>query len=59
MSVFSLPITRNRLLAALSPEDLALLIPLLKERPLEQQATLQDAERPVETVYFPQSGMFR
>jgi len=57
MSVSSLPFNRNRLLAALAPEDLALLAPLLKERPLEQQAILQEAEAPVEEVYFPLSGM--
>ena len=55
--MFSHSISRNRLLATLAPEDLALLAHELTEHPLAQGAILQQAEAPVEQVYFPQSGM--
>jgi len=52
-----LPTGENRLLAMLSPPALALLVPHLRTCPLTQGATLQEAESPVERVYFPQSGL--
>lgn len=48
---------RNRLLAALDPADLALLSPHIKRSHLKQGVVLQEAGDPIETVYFPESGM--
>jgi CRP-like cAMP-binding protein len=48
---------RNRLLAALTPTDLAMLSPHLKNSSLKQGVLLQEAGDPIEQVYFPQSGM--
>ena len=47
----------NRVLEALAPADLALIVPHLKRYPLLQGAILQESGAPVEQVYFPQSGM--
>ena len=47
----------NRLLAALPPDDLALLTPHLKEVTLDQGVVLQDQGDQVEDVYFPQDGI--
>ena len=47
----------NRLLAALSPSDYALLQPHLKKVPLEVGAVLQDPGERIHYVYFPLSGM--
>jgi CRP-like cAMP-binding protein len=54
---FSHQIRGNRLLEALAPADLALIVPSLKWHPLLQGAVLQESGAPVEQVYFPQSGM--
>jgi CRP-like cAMP-binding protein len=51
------PNTRNRLLTALAPADLALLAPHLKEAPFKLGTLLQEPGDPVEQVYFPNSGM--
>jgi CRP-like cAMP-binding protein len=48
---------RNRLLAALAPDDLALLSPHMKYSHLKQGVILQEAGDSIEHVYFPQSGM--
>src|SRR5438067_11512130 len=49
--------TPNRFLAALFPEDLALLLPHLRVMPLERGAVLHDPGESVDHVYFPHSGM--
>ena len=49
--------TQNRLLAALSASDYALLQPHLKEVPLDAGAVLQDQGERIQYVYFPLSGM--
>lgn len=47
----------NLLLAALAPDDYALLRPHLTQVPLKQQAVLQQPEKPIDYVYFPVEGM--
>ncbi|MGO9007172.1 MAG: Crp/Fnr family transcriptional regulator [Beijerinckiaceae bacterium] len=51
------PGQRNRLLAALSPVDFALLASDLREVRYKQGALLQEAGEPIKVVYFPQTGM--
>lgn len=51
------PQTANLLLPSLPSEDYEKLRPHLTQVPLKQGATLQEAERPVEHVYFPLEGM--
>jgi CRP-like cAMP-binding protein len=53
----SIDTSRNRLLTALEPPDLALLTPHLRRVSLIQGAVLQEQEAPVEHVYFPLSGL--
>ncbi|WGJ13260.1 Crp/Fnr family transcriptional regulator [Methylocapsa sp. D3K7] len=48
---------QNSLLAALSPEDHALLAPHFKEMALKMGTVLQEPETPIEFVYFPLEGM--
>src|SRR5262245_58058348 len=48
---------RNRLLAALPPADLALLMPHLKDVVLEQGVVLQEQGERVDQVYFPHDGI--
>jgi CRP-like cAMP-binding protein len=48
---------RNRLLASLPADDMALLRRHLREVPVEQGEMLEEPGRPVEAVYFPQTGM--
>jgi CRP-like cAMP-binding protein len=48
---------RNRLLAALSPADLALLQPHLRSRPMALRKNLERPNRRIEAVYFPESGI--
>lgn len=48
---------RNRLLGVLPPSDFALLGPHLREVHFEQGALLQEADDPIEQVYFPHNGM--
>jgi CRP-like cAMP-binding protein len=48
---------RNRLLASLKSEDLALLRRHLREVEIEQGDLLEERGRRVEAVYFPQSGL--
>jgi CRP-like cAMP-binding protein len=47
----------NRLLAALSPIDLALLAPHLEDVRHKQGILLQEAGDPIKVVYFPRTGM--
>jgi CRP-like cAMP-binding protein len=47
----------NRLLAELDHQDFELLAPQLRPFPLKQGATLQEQDVPVDTVYFPLSGL--
>jgi CRP-like cAMP-binding protein len=49
--------SRNRLLGVLPPNDIALLAPDLEEMHFEQGALLQEADKPIEQVYFPSNGM--
>ncbi|HEY7662738.1 MAG TPA: Crp/Fnr family transcriptional regulator [Xanthobacteraceae bacterium] len=49
--------TENRLLAALSPSDYALLLPYLRTTFFPRGAILQEQEAPVANVYFPIGGM--
>jgi CRP-like cAMP-binding protein len=49
--------TQNRLLASLPREDLLLLARHLREVPLQQGQVLEEPGRPIDAVYFPQSGM--
>jgi len=51
------PITANALLSALAPSDLALLVPHFRGTAYEVGQTIQEAEAPVEQVWFPLSGM--
>jgi CRP-like cAMP-binding protein len=48
---------RNRLLAALAPEEHSLLAPHLKEMSFELGLLLQEPDKPIEYVYFPHQGM--
>jgi hypothetical protein len=48
---------RNRLLASLSADDLAQLGPHLSEIRTQQGDLLEEPGRPLDAVYFPQSGM--
>jgi CRP-like cAMP-binding protein len=48
---------RNRFLGSLGSVDLALIIDHLKDQRYEQGVILQEAGEPIDTVYFPQSGM--
>ena len=48
---------RNRLLAALSPDDYAHLEPMLERVPLQFHATLVAANKPIRYVHFPESGI--
>ena len=48
---------RNHLLAALAAGDFALLAPALRRVDLDLMQVLHEPERPVEAVYFPESGM--
>ena len=51
------PSGQNCLIHAMSAEDRALIEPHLKMCDLEQQHLLETANEPVETVYFPVSGI--
>jgi CRP-like cAMP-binding protein len=51
-----LPTPRNRLLAALPPEDLARLWPWLQPVELAFRQTLHMPEEPIAAAYFPESG---
>ena len=48
---------RNRLLAALTASDFALLAPHLESTRYAQGIVLQEPGEPIERVYFPESGM--
>src|SRR5215211_7872106 len=48
---------RNRLLAALTPEDFGLLQPHLEPVPLELRQWLIEAGEPIQQVYFPEQGI--
>lgn len=50
------PAVRNRLLQALSPEDLAMLWPRLEPVELEMRQILQHPEEPQSAVYFIETG---
>ncbi|GGC71716.1 cyclic nucleotide-binding protein [Siccirubricoccus deserti] len=50
------PTPRNHLLAALPPEDLALLWPQLSPVELPFRQTLHMPEEPIRAVYFPETG---
>jgi CRP-like cAMP-binding protein len=52
----SVPTTRNRLLAALSPDDLARLWPRLEAVELPFRKVLHAPGKPIEAVYFPETG---
>jgi CRP-like cAMP-binding protein len=48
---------RNRLLAALPPDDFALLAPALRPVRLDMKQVLHEPERPIAAAYFPEAGM--
>src|SRR4051794_12868690 len=48
---------RNRLLAALPPDDFAALAPALRPVDLDFRQTLHRPDRPLEAAYFPERGM--
>src|SRR5215831_2098198 len=50
-------IARNRLLAALPPADLALLIPQLSAVGMKEGDILQEPDTPVDEIYFPMTGL--
>jgi CRP-like cAMP-binding protein len=50
------PIPRNRLLAALAPEDLAQLSPRLEPVEFSIRHVIQVPEEPITAVYFPETG---
>lgn len=50
-------LTRNLLLRSLSPEDQAILEPHLTRVRLEKRQCLVEAEKPIETAYFPEGGV--
>jgi CRP-like cAMP-binding protein len=52
----STPAARNRLLAALPPDDLARLQPRLEAVELPQRQVLHAPGQPIEAVYFPETG---
>lgn len=51
------PKFRNRILATLSPADLALLQPHLQPLALERGKKLEIANKKIENIYFPEHGM--
>jgi CRP-like cAMP-binding protein len=51
------PAHPNEILEALSPDDLALLLPNLKEVVLEHGTVLHEPEGIIEHIYFPHSGL--
>ena len=50
------PDVRNRLLAALPPDDFALLAPSLRPVELELQQVLHAPDQPVAAVHFPEAA---
>jgi hypothetical protein len=48
---------QNKLLASLKSDDLKFLVHQLNEIPIRQGELLEESGRPLNTVYFPQSGM--
>lgn len=57
MSVLSQSSVRNRLLAALSADDFALIRPHLEPVPLSQSDVIIEAHAPIEHVYFLEAGV--
>src|SRR5215213_1346149 len=56
MTQIEQPAVRNRLLAALSPDDFALLAPALQPTKLELEQVLYAAHQPIGTAYFLENG---
>ena len=57
MAIFQTIAVRNRLLAALSSDDFALLEPKLERVPLDLGAVLIEAHQPIVHAFFPESGI--
>ncbi len=57
MALHQSSIVRNRLLAALTPDDFTLLEPMLERVPLPLRHILIEANQPIQHVYFPESGI--
>ena len=57
MAVFQGSTVRNRLLSALSPDDFALIQPKLEQMPLDLEAVLIEAHKPIQHVVFPETGI--
>lgn len=53
----SAPIPRNRLLAAMSPDDFAALAPSLEPVAMPFQSVLIESNQPIRSVLFPESGI--
>ena len=57
MSIYRSTVVRNRLLAALAPDDFELLSPNLERVSLSVGAVLIEAHKPIVQVVFPESGL--
>lgn len=57
MTLSSATIPGNRLLAALAPDDFAVLAPSLERVPLQFQSVLIEPHQPIPHVIFPESGI--
>src|SRR5215208_5910710 len=57
MSQYQQSAVRNQLLAALPPDDFALLRGSLRPLDLVLKQTLHAPDQPIETIYFPEQGM--
>ena len=57
VSIVPRPTPKNRLLAALSPSDLALLEPHASDRSFELREVFIEPHRPISELYFPETGM--
>lgn len=57
MAIHQSTVVRNRLLAALAPDDFNILEPKLERVPLSLQSPIIEANRPIQHVFFPESGI--
>lgn len=57
MVLFQSTIIRNRLLATRTQDDFSLIEPNMERVPMPLQKLLIEAHRPIQYVYFPESGI--